>query len=160
LIWLCLMVCLLVPAILAMGKAPDSSKAQKAIDFTLMDLNGRSHTLSEYKGKIVFLNFWASWCGPCRAEMPSMQKLYETWDKNKFEMLAVNLGEDEERVREFARENGYSFPILLEREEKVAEKYMIRGIPTTFLIDEHGNVIEKIVGTREWTLEELQGLIE
>jgi thiol-disulfide isomerase/thioredoxin len=145
---------------LAMGEIPKSSmETSPAIDFELLDLQGRVHTLSEYKGKIVFLNFWASWCGPCRAEMPSLQKLYESWDKTRFEMLAVNVGENEDRVKKFARENGYTFPILLDRDSKVAERYLVRGIPITFLVDEDGMIIAKLPGSREWTLEEVQAIL-
>jgi thiol-disulfide isomerase/thioredoxin len=154
------LVCLCAGKTIAMGKAPDLSKeTDEAIDFELMDLQGRVHTLSEYKGKIVFLNFWASWCGPCRAEMPSLQKLYESWDKTRFIMLAVNVGENEDRVEKFARENGYTFPILLDLESKVAAKYLVRGIPITFLINEKGMIIAKLPGSREWTLEEIQAIL-
>jgi peroxiredoxin len=141
-------------------KPPLISAPAKAVDFTLKDLNEKSHTLSEYKGKIVFLNFWATWCPPCRAEMPSMQKLYTTWDSREFVMLAVDIGESREKVKAFAEENGYTFPILLDRDKKVARKYMVRGIPTTYLIGKDGNIIKKIVGSREWTLEEFYSLVE
>ena len=140
----------------AMSKAPDPS----ATDFTLLDLEGNKHTLSDYKGKVVFLNFWATWCPPCRAEMPSMQKLYETWDKDKFVMLAVNIGESREKVRSFAESNGYTFPILLDEDQKVARKYGIRGIPATYLIDEQGNMVNKVVGAREWDINQIKRLLK
>ncbi|MBU0671536.1 MAG: TlpA family protein disulfide reductase [Candidatus Margulisbacteria bacterium] len=149
-------------SVLAMGRAPKAGV--KAIDFTLEDLYGAPYTLSNYnsyyKDKIVFLNFWATWCPPCRAEMPSMQKLYESWDKNKFEMLAINIGEDKKTVENFAENGGYTFPILLDRDKKIAEKYMIRGIPTTYIINKEGKIVAKVVGSRHWTLEEIQSLIK
>ncbi len=141
-----------------MGKAPEG--LEEAVDFTLYNLKGQSHALSDYRGKIIFLNFWATWCGPCRAEMPSMQKLYESWDSDKFVMLAVNVGESQGAVSKFVEKNGYTFPVLLDQDGKVSKKYLIRGIPTTFIIDEKGRVAAKIVGSREWTLEKIPGLIE
>jgi len=141
-----------------MGKVPRTSG--RAIDFTLIDLNGNAHTLSDYRGKIVFLNFWATWCPPCRAEMPSMQKLYQSWDKEKYVLLAVDIGQDRERVKSFADENGYTFTILLDSQGRIAGKYGIRGIPTTCLIDQQGNLITRIVGSREWSLKEVERIVK
>ncbi len=138
------------------GKLDLDQVKPQAIDFTLKDINGKSHTLSQYKGKIVLLNFWASWCPPCREEMPSMQKLFTSWDKNKYVMLAVNLKEDESAVKAFARQNNYTFPILLDRDGKVGHAYMVRGIPTTYLIDKDGKIVTRVVGSREWKLEDIR----
>ncbi|MFH1576977.1 MAG: TlpA disulfide reductase family protein [Candidatus Margulisiibacteriota bacterium] len=145
-------------SVLAMGRAPKAGV--KAIDFTLEDLNGQTRTLADYKGKVVFLNFWATWCPPCRSEMPSMQELYKSWDDSEFEMLAINIGEDKKTVENFAENGGYTFPILLDRDKKIAEKYMIRGIPTTYIINKEGKIVAKVVGSRHWTLEEIQSLIK
>jgi thiol-disulfide isomerase/thioredoxin len=142
--------CLLLSAPAAAAPAPD---------FTLKGLDGKAHSLSDYRGKVVFLNFWASWCPPCRAEMPSMQKLSRSWDKKKYVMLAVNLREAREVVRSFAAKNGYSFPILLDETGGTAAKYRVSGIPTTAIIDEKGNIINRTVGAREWTLGALKSLL-
>ena len=132
----------------------------QAVDFKLEDLNGKSQVLSDYRGKIVFLNFWATWCPPCRAEMPSMQKLFNKADKSKFVMLAVNIGQDIKAVKEFAEENKYTFPILLDREGVIADKYHVSGIPTTFVIDQQGRIMNRVVGSREWSWDEFKGWLK
>ena len=149
----CVLCCLLSVA------AALPKPAAKAANFTLTGLDGKSHALSDYKGKIVFLNFWASWCPPCRAEMPSMQKLYGSWDKKKFVMLAVNLREAKGAVGSFARQNGYTFPILLDDTGGIASQYQVAGIPTTIIIDGKGYVLSRTVGSREWSLEALKKLV-
>ena len=156
-----LIVAAAVAIVYAMGRAPAPQQKQvKAIDFTLTDINGKTHTLSDYKGKLVFLNFWATWCPPCLSEMPAMQKLYQTWDKDMFVMLAVNMGQSRAEVKAFAKKHKYTFPILMDSEQKVAAGYRVRGIPTTYFIDAKGNIIGRVVGAREWTLEDVQGLIK
>ncbi|MBU0502579.1 MAG: TlpA disulfide reductase family protein [bacterium] len=145
-----------VDGILAMGKGP--SKQEAVIDFTLQDPQGNSHTLSDYKGKFVFLNFWATWCPPCRQEMPSMQELYKNWDSNKYVMLAVNVGESRGEVAAFAGKYGYTFPILLDKNRSAARQYGVSGFPTTFFINTEGKMIKRIVGAREWTDEHLNSL--
>ena len=89
-----------------------------------------------------------------------MQKLYETWDRDKFVMLAVNVNQDKVTVNTFAKQNNYTFPILLDLNGEIAGKYRIRGIPTTFLIDKDGKIITKIVGAREWKLEDIKRLVK
>ncbi len=166
-VFLCFLLCILCiegqvcVSAFAMGEKPvTTAGSPKAIDFTLKDLEGKTHKLSDYKGKIVFLNFWATWCPPCRAEMPSMQKIYETWDSKKFVMLAVAVKQNRDVVKNFIEENAYNFPVLLDSDGKVAGMYRVRGIPTTYLIDKEGNIITRVVGSREWTLEEIYGLVE
>jgi thiol-disulfide isomerase/thioredoxin len=139
--------------------APKPTPQIKAINFTLPGLDGKPRALSDYKGKVVFLNFWASWCPPCRAEMPSMQKLSRSWDKKKFVMLAVNLRETKEAVGSFARQNGYTFPVLLDETGRIASQYQVSGIPTTIIIDGKGNILSRTTGSREWTPEALKKLI-
>jgi len=139
-----------ISAAFAMGEKPGKTNS---LDFTLKDLNGKAHSLSDYKGKYVFLNFGGTWCSPCRNEMPSMQKLYNNWDKNEYMMLVVNVGESADKVRSFARKNGYTFPILIDRNSEVAKKYGVRGVPATFFIGKDGKVVGEIVGSRHWDLE-------
>jgi peroxiredoxin len=145
----------------AMGEKPVKQNKTSAlpqaaaIGFTLKDLNGKSHSLSDYKGKVVFLNFWATWCPPCRQEMPSMQKMFKSWDNKKYVMLAVNIGESKSKVASFARENGYTFPILLDTNKSLAREYMVRGIPTTYIISKDGMIVNQIVGAREWSQKEV-----
>ncbi|MEA3494335.1 MAG: TlpA disulfide reductase family protein [Candidatus Margulisiibacteriota bacterium] len=152
----------LAVSVSAMGERPaaKASATAYADDFTLKDISGVSHTLSDCKGKMIFLNFWATWCPPCRAEMPSMQEVYEKMDKDKYVMLAVNIRERKGKVKSFAGENGYTFPILLDTDGRVASKYAVRGIPTTYLIDKKGKVVDKTVGSREWSYKGLKKLFK
>ncbi len=128
--------------------------AAPALDFKLKDLDGQTHSLAAYQGQTIFLNFWAAWCPPCRQEMPSMQRFFQTIDKKKYVLLAVNVGQDLKTIKNFARENGYTFPILLDQDQKVARQYRVQAFPTTFII-KNGKVIGRFVGGREWELKEL-----
>ena len=119
-------------------------------DFTLQLLSGTNATLSSYRGKVVILNFWATWCPPCRAEMPSMETLYQRYKDQGLEMLAVNLGENTSTVQQFIQRNGYTFPVLLDRERKSGSLYGIEAIPTTFILDRQGKIIGRIVGSIHW----------
>ncbi len=126
------------------------SKGDKAPDFGLTTLGGEKVKLSDYKGKKVILNFWATWCPPCKAEMPHMEKYYEkNADKENVEILAVNLtsmDKGEKKVKEFVDGYGLTFPILLDAEGKIGEEYQAFTIPTTYMIDTKGNIQHKIVG--------------
>jgi len=128
--------------------------AVAAIPFTLKDQYGKKHTLNDYKGKIIFLNFWATWCPPCRAEMPDIQKLYERSPREGKDSVIVlgvavpKLGseKDEAGIKAFMEKNGYSYPVLMDKGGKLFEAYGIRAIPTTCLIDRRGNVIGRVQG--------------
>lgn len=137
------------------AKVDESAEEQKtesgltpAIDFTLTDQYGNTHKLSDYKGKTVFLNFWATWCSPCRAEMPAIQKLYEsaeTEGENALVILGVaapNWGKEksEEGIKEFLEENGYTYPVLMDPTGEVFMSYGINAFPTTFMITREGEV--------------------
>ncbi len=129
-------------------------KIHPALDFTLTDQYGETHTLSDYKGKTVFLNFWATWCPPCRAEMPDIQKLYENYDRDGDEALIVlgiaapGYGSEgsEEEVKAFLEENGYTYPVLMDSEAKQFMRYGINAYPTTFMIDRDGNIFGYVTG--------------
>lgn len=128
----------------------------EAPDFTLKNLDGDDISLSSYRGKLVFLNFWATWCGPCREEMPSMQALYDDLNEDGFEIVAVNLQESQRTVSKFIDQNGYTFPVLLDSNGKVGGTYGARSIPTSYLIDTKGNAVGFIVGSRSWTEPEVK----
>lgn len=118
-----------------------------AFDFTLTDQNGETHTLSDYKGKTVFLNFWATWCPPCKAEMPHIQELYEAYGENQEDVIflgvaAPNQGRegDTASITAFLEENGYTFPTVMDETGETSISYMVSALPTTFMIDKNGNI--------------------
>ena len=124
-----------------------------SIDFTLPDLDGHPKKLSDYKGKVIFLNFWATWCKPCQDEMPSMEVLYNNLSGQNFEIVAVSVDKDgPDKVKAFAAKYGITFPILHDQHGSVKETYKTTGVPETFIIDQNGVIAEKVWGPRDWTL--------
>ena len=119
-----------------------------AVDFTLKDQYGNTHTLSEYKGKTVFLNFWATWCPPCKAEMPDIQKIYEEYQEKGDDSLVIlgiaapNWGQEQsqEGITAFLEEMGYTYPVVMDTTGEMFMAYGISSFPTTFMIDKEGNV--------------------
>jgi len=125
-----------------------------APDFTLTDMNGKEHSLASLRGKVVFVNFWATWCKTCKEEMPSMQILY-TYLKEKeapFEMLAISMDRvtTQKNIGPFVNSIGLQFPILLDPWGKTDGKYKLTGVPETYIIDKEGRVAEKVIGPRNW----------
>lgn len=129
----------------------------KAMDFKLKDLNGKEVSLSDYKGKKVFLNFWATWCPPCKAEMPEMEMLYKETKNSDLVILAVNLDEEKDTVQKFINSNKYNFPVLLDTGNIVASQYEVVSIPTSFFIDKEGNIVDKHIGAM--TIEDMKNYI-
>jgi len=125
---------------------PEKTDLMKDFDFSLEDLNGSTVSLSDYKGKRVFLNFWATWCPPCKAEMPDIEKLYQETKDSDLVILAVNVGEDKKTVQAFIRDKGYNFPVLLDDEGEVSQLYQVAGIPTSYFIDTEGYLDDGISG--------------
>ena len=121
-----------------------------APDFELTDIDDNVHRLSDYRGKVVFVNFWATWCPPCRFELPSMEKLWQAVQKEGVVMLAINIGEDADTIFTFTADYPVTFPLLLDRDSSVLLKYPVLGVPTSFIIDPQGRIIYRAVGTREW----------
>ena len=118
----------------------------QAEDFQLDDLDGKTQRLSQYRGKIVLVNFWATWCKPCKLEMPAMQASFDKLRDKGFVVLAINELEDDAKVREFIKQYGYTFPVLMDRDNKVANQFGVFGIPVTVFVDEKGVVQEYIRG--------------
>jgi len=121
-----------------------------APDFSIKDMDGSVHTLSAYRGKVVILNFWATWCPPCREEMPSMERAWEKLRHEDIVMLAINVGEDEDTIFEFTASYPVEFPLLLDRESAVISNWPVRGLPTTFVIDPQGKIVYRAIGGRDW----------
>ncbi|MEJ2559593.1 MAG: TlpA disulfide reductase family protein [Anaerolineae bacterium] len=117
-----------------------ASKAVQASDFTLQTLDGRSVKLSDYRGQVILLNTWASWCPPCRAEMPDLEAYYREHKEDGFVVLAVNDEESDSTVANFIQAQGFTFPVLLDSDGKVMSQYGVRGLPTSFFIDRSGMV--------------------
>ncbi|GAB1722355.1 MAG: hypothetical protein NTNFB01_12510 [Nitrospira sp.] len=130
---------------LAMGSRPPAA-VMPASEFSLTDLQGKAHSLEQYKGKVVLLNFWATWCKPCTSEMPAMQTVYDQLRDKDFVVLAVNELEDEAKVREHIQQYKHTFPVLLDHENRVANQYGVFGLPVSVFIDQQGVVQEYIKG--------------
>jgi peroxiredoxin len=122
----------------------------RAPDFTLKDVKGSSVSLGHFRGKVVFLNFWATWCGPCRSEMASMERLYSQLGSRGLVMLAVNQKESRNPVAKFMKDFGLSFPALLDADGRVAALYGSWGLPTTYVIDTSGRKVGLKSGARDW----------
>ncbi len=116
----------------------------QAPDFVLSKMNGDEIALSSLRGQKVFLNFWASWCPPCQAEMPDIQKLYK--EDNNIAILAVNIKEQNKTVINYMFSNNYTFPVAMDKTGQVANNYLVRGIPTTYILDEDGIIMNKASG--------------
>jgi peroxiredoxin len=126
----------------------------EAADFTLPDLDGTPHRLSDYRGKVVFLNLWATWCPPCRMEMPAMERLYRRLRERDFVMLAVSADEGgRDAVAPFVTEMGLTFPVLLDPQGRLSPRYGVTGYPETFIIDRNGQVVNHTIGPADWDSE-------
>ena len=131
-----------------------------APDFTLTTLEGQPARLREFRGKLVLLNFWATWCAPCLHEMPSMERLYQTFKQTDFVLLAVSMDrQGEEVARPFVENLKLTFPVLLDSTLEVSRWYSVRGLPTTYLIDPDGLLIGAVIGARDWYRTEAKALI-
>lgn len=108
--------------------------------FTLQTLEGKKVSLSDYKDQVVMINFWASWCGPCRQEMPYLNKLYDTYKKAGFVLLGVNLDEDVAAAKKFLDKTPVTFPVLLDPTGKVADQFKNQAMPSSYFIDREGNL--------------------
>jgi peroxiredoxin len=122
----------------------------KATDFTLENLDGAKVNLKDTRGKVVFLNFWATWCVPCLIEMPSMEKLHNEFKDKGFTMLAVNVREPKTRVVAFREKFKLSFPILLDPDGKLGLEYGVWSLPMTFFVDREGYIVGVAFGARDW----------
>ena len=132
------------------GESPVATVGKPAPNFDTVDLEGNIWSLSKLKGQVVFINFWATWCAPCREEMPSMQRLYSKLPKDKFKMLAVFNNDNPKLVKNFVTKLGLTMPILSDEHNFAGPKYGLTGVPETFIIDKQGVLREKFIGPAEW----------
>ena len=153
---LIIMFCLLLPGC-SKEKGSDTPRASvaregiQAPDFSLKDLSGTEVRLSTLHGKVVFLNFWATWCPPCREEIPSMMRLNQTMSGKPFQMLAVSIDDGgRNAVTEFFSRTGFKLPALNDTDQSVGKMYGITGVPETFVIDKKGVILKKVVGGMDW----------
>jgi peroxiredoxin len=131
-----------------------------ADDFELASLSGRKVKLSDYRGKVVFLNFWATWCPPCRGEMPSMERLHQKLAGRGLEIVAVDLQEPKDTVRKFVADRSLTFTVVLDASGEIGAAWGAQSIPTTYLIDRTGGIIARSVGGREWDSADMVTLFE
>jgi len=125
-----------------------------------LDLQGKRWTLPELRGRAVLLNFWATWCPPCRAEMPSMQQMAEIYGPEQLQVLAVNVGEAPRRIQQYLQASGLNLTVLLDQKNEMAEAWGVNAMPTTYLIDVEGRPRLRLRGEVDWTSREAAGLIE
>jgi thiol-disulfide isomerase/thioredoxin len=129
-----------------------ATEGASAPDFTAADLSGKTVTLSQLRGKVVLVNFWATWCPPCREEIPSMVKLNQAMAGKPFQMLALSIDEGgKEAIDGFFKSSGQTLPAYLDGEQKVARLYGTTGVPETFVIDKKGAILKKVVGGMDWS---------
>ena len=131
-----------------------SDKKVRAPDFTLRDLQGNAVRLQDLRGKVVFLNFWATWCPPCRLEMPTMEQLHKEFSDRGLVVLAVNFRESLDEVRSFLKQHGLTFTTLLDEQERAFGLYRAWSLPTTYLINKEGDIVGKVIGYRDWHSEQ------
>jgi peroxiredoxin len=133
---------------------------KKAPNFRLEDLKGKKVELKHFKGKVVFLNFWATWCGPCKEEMPSMEALYNQFKEKDFVFLAISADyEGMKPVKEFIEKQRYTFPVLIDPKCETLDLFEVKGIPTTFLIDKKGIMIGRAIGPKDWKRSEVISIL-
>lgn len=136
------------------------SRPKAAEDFTAPLVGGGRFRLSEHRGKPVFINFWATWCPPCREEMPAMERLWRQQKDNGLVMVAVSLDADPALVAPFVTEHGFTFLVALDPKMDVANAYGVRALPSSFLVDRHGGLAALALGPRVWDNDAAQSLIE
>jgi peroxiredoxin len=130
---------------LALGCTKKADVERGGKDFTLKDLDGKTVRLADYQGKVVLLEFWATWCGPCKESMPELERLYATYRDRGFEIIAISLDESESAVREFVEEYRLSFTVVID-DVDVNSAYGVFSIPTTFILDKSGQIVKKHLG--------------
>ncbi len=137
---------LMIAALMADPMSRAAEQLEKVSDFSLKDIEGKSVSLNDFRGKRVLLNFWATWCGPCLDEMPVLRKVQDQWWEKGLVVLLINMGESASRVRGFVKRYALSFPMLLDPNTELFVKLDVRTLPTSLLIDSDGTIVARKVG--------------
>lgn len=128
----------------------DELVGKKAPEFTLKDMNDKAVSLSPLKGNVVLISFWATWCPPCRDEMPSLNRLYREFRNRGLAIVAVSTDRSASPVKDFLGKTPVDFPVLMDSDSKVARQFKVFSLPTTFLLDRNGVIVQKYLGEEEW----------
>ena len=156
----CLTLILWIPCSIAAGQSLTPLNSPIAApEFNLVDMNGKQHKLSDYRGKPVIVNFWATWCPPCREELPAMNRAWGEIKNQGIEMLAVNVGEDEDTIFSFMGDYPIDFTVLLDESGDIINEWPVKGVPTTFVVDPEGKLVYRAIGGREWDDDKLLDLV-
>ncbi len=152
-----LSILLLLPMMALAGRTAITPIDEKppAPDFKLKDMDGNEVSLQSLRGKPVIVNFWATWCPPCREEIPAMNRAWQKIKDKGVAMIAIDVGEDEDTVFEFQANYTMDFTILLDESGQEIKKWPVRGVPTTFILDPQGRMVYRAAGAREWDNDEL-----
>ena len=152
--------CMLAPVQAAADTAGESAAAAELLDplpekpaapvFELQGPGGDTYSLADMQGEPVIVNFWATWCPPCRAEMPAMQRAWETLRDQGVMLVGVNVGESKEEIAAFAEQLGVDFPLPMDSDMSVSQQWPMKGLPTTFVVDPQGRIVYRAQGEREW----------
>ncbi|MGH8013012.1 MAG: TlpA family protein disulfide reductase [Candidatus Binataceae bacterium] len=147
---------------LTRADTPPVPAGKMAPGFTLKDMQGHTVSLSSLRGKVVFLNIWATWCPPCREEMPSIESLYKEFhNDHDFVILAVSQDTDgAQAVAPYLKSNGFNFTVLLDPKNVVGEAYNVSGIPETFIIDQQGRIVAHHIGPYDWSNSEIRDALQ
>ena len=124
--------------------------SKQAPDFKLQDTQGKTHALGDYRGKVLIVNFWATWCSPCVKEMPSLQRAWQQLSQEAVEVLAINVGEDRNTIVNFIKTHPIGFPVLLDSSMSLTTTWSVKGLPTTYILDPQGQITFQVIGDLEW----------
>ena len=149
----CLMIVLAFLLLTAEAQSPwetDSLTGKKAPDFSLKDINDKTISAASLKGNVVLIGFWATWCPPCRSEMPAMNKLYREFRNKGFEVIAISKDRSVTYVKDYLSKTPVDFPILMDPENKASKAFRVFSLPTSFLVDRNGVILELFLGEEDW----------
>jgi thiol-disulfide isomerase/thioredoxin len=153
-------ICLLLSPLAGSRELSPYSIQPGSAVFDLPDLQGKQHTLEDYRGQVVLVNFWASWCPPCIQEMPALKRLRQKLNGQPFEILSINVGEQKYKVWKFVKLVNFDLPVLLDTRKDTFNAWDSSVLPTSFLLDKQGSVRYRVQGDTEWDSENVSALIE